>query len=337
MKAVRFSRFGPASEVAEIVEIPEPALPGPGQVLIEVEVAPINPSDLLHFEGRYAQPASLPAFAGGGVLGRIAGLGSDVRHLKLGNRVIVLNTERSAWRERLVWPAARLIPLPEADPVDLALLAVNPPTALLMLERFGDLQPGDWVMQNAANSSVGVSLIQIAKTMDLRTVNVVRRSNLVDHLCAFGADVTLVDGPDLRARVAEVVGDGQIKLGIDAIAGDATRRLANCLADGGTVVNYGLLSGKPCEVDAADVVFRDISLKGFWFSRWSSTADLAAIKSLFARLVGMLQAKTLRVPAEATYPVERLTEALAHAQRDGRLGKVVLQWKGEHGANRVRR
>lgn len=326
MKAVRFSRFGPASQVAELVVVPEPAPPGSGQVLIEVDVAPINPSDLLHFEGRYAQPASLPAFAGTGVLGRVARLGSDVQHLKPGDRVIVVNMQRSGWCERFVWPAARLFSLPEADPVDLALLAANPPTALLMLERFGDLQPGDWVMQNAANSSVGVSLIQIAKTMGLRTINAVRRLQLVDHLSAFGADVTLVDGPDLRARVAEAIGGGRIKLGIDAIAGDATRRLASCLADGGIVVNYGLLSGKPCEVDAADIIFRDISLKGFWYSRWLSSAEPAAIKALFARLVGMLQAKTLRVPLEAAYPIERLTEALAHAQREGRSGKVVLRW-----------
>jgi len=326
MKAVRFTRFGPASEVAELVDVPEPAPPGSGQVLIEVEVAPINPSDLLHFEGRYAQPASLPAFAGAGVLGRVARLGTDVQHLKPDDRVIVVNTQRRAWCDRFVWPAARLIPLPEADPVDLALLAANPPTALLMLESFGNLQPGDWVMQNAANSSVGVSLIQIAKMMGLRTVNVVRRPQLVDHLAAFGADVTLVDSPDLRARVAEAVGGVRIKLGIDAIAGDATRRLANCLGDGGTVVNYGLLSGKPCEVDAADIVFRDVSLKGFWYSRWFSTAEPAAIKDLFARLVGMVQAKTLRVPVEAVYPIENLNDALAHAQREGRSGKVVLRW-----------
>ena len=326
MKAVRFTRFGPASEVAELVDVPKPAPPGSGQVLIEVEVAPINPSDLLHFEGRYAQPASLPAFAGAGVLGRVARLGTDVQHLKPDDRVIVVNTQRRAWCDRFVWPAARLIPLPEADPVDLALLAANPPTALLMLESFGNLQPGDWVMQNAANSSVGVSLIQIAKMMGLRTVNVVRRPQLVDHLAAFGADVTLVDSPDLRARVAEAVGGVRIKLGIDAIAGDATRRLANCLGDGGTVVNYGLLSGKPCEVDAADIVFRDVSLKGFWYSRWFSTAEPAAIKDLFARLVGMVQAKTLRVPVEAVYPIENLNDALAHAQREGRSGKVVLRW-----------
>ena len=326
MKAVRFSRFGRASEVAELVDIPEPSPPGPGQVLIEVEVTPINPSDLLHFEGRYAKQLPLPAFAGSGILGRVAAIGRDVQHLDLGHRVIAVNTDRRGWCERFVWPATRAIPVSGADPVDLALLAANPPTALLMLEGFGNLQPGDWVMQNAANSSVGVSVIQIAKTMGLRTVNVVRRSQLVDYLAAFGADVTLVDGADLPARVAEAVGGGSIKIAIDAIAGEATRRLANCLADGGTVVNYGLLSGKPCEVDAADIVFRDISLKGFWYSRWFSTADPTAVTAVFARLVAMLQAKTLRVPLEASYPIERLTEALAHAEREGRFGKVVLRW-----------
>ena len=92
------------------------------------------------------------------------------------------------------------------------------------------------------------------------------------------------------------------------------------------MVNYGLLSGKPCEVDAADIVFRDISLRGFWYSRWFATAEPTEIRSVFGRLAGMLQAKTLRVPLEASYPIERLTEALAHAEREGRLGKVVLQW-----------
>jgi mitochondrial enoyl-[acyl-carrier protein] reductase / trans-2-enoyl-CoA reductase len=326
MKTVRFSRFGRASEVAELVDVPEPSPPAPGEVLIEVEATPINPSDLLHFEGRYAKQLPLPAFAGSGILGRVAAIGPGVQHLEIGHRAIVVNTERRGWCQRFVWPAARVIPVSGAAPVDLALLAANPPTALLMLESFGHLQRGDWVMQNAANSSVGVSLIQIAKTMGLHTVNVVRRAQLVDHLATFGSDVTLVDGADLPARVVDTVGGGSIKLAIDAIAGEATRRLANCLADGGTVVNYGLLSGKPCEVDAADIVFRDISLQGFWYSRWLSTAHPAAIRAVFARLVAMLQAKTLRVPLEASYPIERLTEALAHAEREGRLGKIVLQW-----------
>ena len=327
MKAVRFSRFGRASEVAELVDLPEPAGPGAGQILFELLAAPINPSDLLHFAGRYGTPAALPSYAGGGVLGRILALGSGVTHLREGDRVIVVNTERSAWRERCIWPAAGLIPLPEGDPVEFALLAANPPTALLMLERFGDLREGDWLIQNAANSSVGISLIQIAKSKGLRSVNIVRRENLVDSLLGFGADVTLVDGPDLRDRVAQAVRGAKIKVAIDAVAGAATRRLAACVADGGVVVNYGLLSGQPCEVDSADVLFRDVALRGFWYAAWRSRAGPEEVGSMFARLTAMLQTGTLRIPVEAVYPVGKLNEALAHAEREGRLGKVVMRWQ----------
>lgn len=326
MKAVRFARFGRASEVAELVDIPEPGAPGPGQVLFELDVSPINPSDLLHFSGRYGTPPALPSFAGGGVFGHILAVGEGVDHVRPGDRVIVNNADRAGWRERRLCPAEGLLGLPEADPVALALLAANPPTALLMLELFGHMQPGDWVIQNSANSSVGVSLIQIARGKGLKTVNVVRRPGLEDALQGYGADIVLVDGPDLKARVAEATRGAAIRLAIDAVAGDATRRLAACVAEGGTVVNYGLLSGKPCEADPADILFRDVTLRGFWYSKWRSRASPESVRALFAGLVAMLNAGTLRIPVEAAYPVARLGEALAHAEREGRLGKVVLRW-----------
>ena len=325
MKAVSFARFGLGSEVAELSELPEPAAPGSGEALVEIEAAPINPSDLLHFAGRYgAAPPALPAFAGGGVVGRVLACGAGVKTPVVGDRVLLVATQRNSWRQRLLWPVDKLVVLPQADAVDLALLSANPPTALLMLKNFVDLKSGDWVMQNAANSSVGVSLIQIARNMGLKTVNVVRRESLIGHLGGFGADATLVDGPDLRERVAAAVGNGKIRLGIDAVAGVATRRLANCVTDGGVVVNYGLLSGAPCEMDAGDVVFRDVALRGFWYSRWMGQAQPAAVRALFDQLVAMLKAGTLKVPVEATYPMARIREALAHAEREGRMGKVVL-------------
>ncbi len=326
MKAVRFARFGRASEIAEMVDIPEPAAPAAGEVLFELEVSPINPSDLLHFAGRYASPASLPSYAGGGVLGRIAACGLDVKNVKVGDRVILVNTERSAWRKRFVWKAQGLVPLPEGDQVQLALLAANPPSALLMLEKFTSLNRGDWVLQNAANSSVGTSLIQIAAAQGLRTVNIVRRESVIPKLKSLGADVVLVDGPDLTQRINKATKHAPIRLGIDAIAGEATGHIAACLTDSGTVINYGLLSGKPCMIDSADVLFRNISLKGFWYSSWLSRAPSTAIASVFDRLVSMHQSGLLNVPVEAVYPVERLNEALAHAEKEERIGKVVMCW-----------
>ena len=326
MKAVNFARFGRASEVAQMVDAPEPALPAAGEILFELEVSPINPSDLLHFAGKYASPASLPSYAGGGVLGKIAACGLGVKNVKPGDRVILVNTERSAWRERFVWKAEGLIPVPDGDTVQLALLAANPPSAMLMLEKFTSLNRGDWVLQNAANSSVGTSLIQLAKARGLRTVNIVRRESVIPLLKSFGADVVLVDGPDLTERISQATQQASIRLGIDAIAGEATGHIAACLTESGTVINYGLLSGQPCKIDSADVLFRNISLKGFWYAGWLSKALTSEIASVFERLVSLHQSGELRVPVEAVYPIERLNEALTHAEREERLGKVVMCW-----------
>ncbi len=325
MKAVRFSRFGPAHEVAELVDVPEPDAPGAGDVLLEVERSSINPADLLQFEGKYgATPPPLPVFAGGEAVARVTAVGEGVSHLKVGDRVLALLAARGNWRPRTRASAARLFPLPDADLDQLAMLGVNPPTAWLMLHDFVQPKEGDWVIQNAGNSGVGQCVIQFGKRLGLRTISVVRRADQIAALQALGADVVLVDGPDLAARVVDATGGARPRLGIDAVAGDATCRLGNALGDGGTLVNYGLLSGKPCEVDASDAVFRDIALRGFWLARWFAGTPLALQHSLYQQLGGLLADGTLHVEVEQVYPLAQVREALAHAGRPGRRGKILL-------------
>jgi mitochondrial enoyl-[acyl-carrier protein] reductase / trans-2-enoyl-CoA reductase len=326
VKAIRFSKFGIAAEVAELIDLPDPGQPAAGEVLVDVEASPIQPADLLQFSGRYgATPPPLPVYAGGGAAGRVTAVGAGVTHLRVGDRVMVsLRGGRGNWRERVIAPADKLFALPDADPMQLSLLSANPPTAWLMLRKFVDLKPGDWVIQNAGNSSVGLSVVQLAKAMGVRSVNVVRRTGLDAQMNEYGADAVVVDGPDLAARVAKIVGDRKPKLGIDAVAGDAVGRLATAVADDGVVVNYGLLSGEDCRVAPSDVVFRNVSLRGFWFSRWMLTADRDEVKSMFLSLAAMVVKGTFRLPVEATYPLARIHEALAHAAREGRGGKIVL-------------
>lgn len=325
MKAVRFSAFGPAHEVAELIEVPEPGAPAAGEVLLEIERSSINPADLLQFEGRYgAVPPKLPVWAGGEAVARVLQAGDGVTHLKPGDRVLAILAVRGNWRPRARAQAARLFPLPEADLDQLAMLGVNPPTAWLMLHEYVSLAPGDWVMQNAGNSGVGQSVIQFAKRLGWRTVSVVRRPEQVAPLQALGADAVLVDGPDLAARALEATGGVRPRLGIDAVAGEATRRLAAALADGATVVNYGLLSGRPCEMEASDLVFRDLSLRGFWLAKWFASTPLEQQHALYRRLGTAIADGTLRVEVEQVYPLERIRDALAHAARPGRGGKVLL-------------
>jgi NADPH:quinone reductase-like Zn-dependent oxidoreductase len=114
------------------------------------------------------------------------------------------------------------------------------------------------------------------------------------------------------------------RLALDAIAGPATRRLAAALAPGGIVVNYGMLSHAPCEIDANDLVFRDVSVRGFWLTQWFAAAPPAERRRLHDRLCGFVLDGTIAVPVEATYPLAEVKAALAHAARPHRHGKILL-------------
>jgi mitochondrial enoyl-[acyl-carrier protein] reductase / trans-2-enoyl-CoA reductase len=323
MKQVQFTAFGAPHEVAACVDVPDVDAPGPEEVVIEVLAFPINPADLLTITGGYAVRPQLPGTLGAECVGRIAAVGSEVRHLEVGDRVI--NLGRDNWCQRRKVPAAQALKVPaDGDLLQLAMLKVNPATALLMLRNYVELQPGDWVIQDAANSGVGTNLIRLARVDGIRTANVVRREALVAPLQAIGADAVVVDGADLAERVRQATGGGAIRLAIDAIGGDMVLRLADCLAEDGTIVNYGLLSGQPCQLGAHHTIFKGITLTGFWLQKSLTAMVRPDLEKLYAGLAARIVDGTLRVEIEATYPIEEIKAALAHAGREGRGGKVLV-------------
>lgn len=327
MKAVQFSRFGPAADVAELVEVPDPGPPGVGEVVIETLASPINPSEFLSFEGRFgAKAPQLPAFAGGEAVGRVAAVGEEVSHLKVGDRVLTQYAGRGSWRERLLTKADGMFRLPEEiGTLQLAMLAVNPATAWNMLTNFVTLKPGEWVLQNAGNSSVGYNVVRMARYLGARSVSVVRRDDQVEPLLAKGADAVVVDSADLPARIAEAVGGAPIRIAFDAVAGTATRHLGNAVAPGGSVVIYGILSGERSEFDATDVLFRDVSIRGFWLTVWFRSTPHDHKQKLYRRLAAMMADGTIEIPIEASYPMREVKQALAHAARPHRTGKILLE------------
>jgi NADPH:quinone reductase-like Zn-dependent oxidoreductase len=326
MLATQVSAFGRPETAVEIVEQADPGEPGADEVTIEAEFAPINPADVLNLEGKYGavQPA-LPMTPGAEGVGRITKAGAAVRHVKAGDRVLLPGP--GTWRERLKAPGKAVFALPaDVDPKQLAMLRVNPPTAHLMLHQFVEPTPGQWVIQNAANSGVGHCLIRLARLAGVKTVNVVRREELVAPLRAFGGDIVLIDGPDLDARVRTAIGDAALPLAIDAVGGSSTQRLARCVSNGGTVVNYGVLSGEPCMVDGRETVFRDVRLHGFWLRKWFADTPPAQIAAVYRELAAKVADGTLAVEVEAVYPLGRIKEAVAHAARGGRSGKILLSF-----------
>src|ERR1700676_4610461 len=247
MQAIQIEAFGNPADVMKVVDIPDVGAPAEDEVIIALEASPINMSDLLMIAGRYGYRPKLPSVMGTEGVGRVIAVGGGVKHLKQGDRT--LDTYPApAWAERIKADASRLRPLPSGDVHQLAMLGINPPTAYLMLTDFVSLPSGSWVIQNSANSGVGRALVPIAKSLGLKTVNVVRRDDVVSELKAIGGDVVLVDGPDLAKRVAAETGNAPIALAVDGVGDTSTANLLECLADMGGPVFYSMMSGKHSSV-----------------------------------------------------------------------------------------
>lgn len=324
MRQALYRQRGPVpQDVIEVVPLALPRL-APGQALVEVLAAPINPSDLLTLTGDYGTLPPLPAVGGNEGVGRVVEVAADVSTPRVG-QVVLLPVGSGTWTTHLVADANALLPLPQgADPLQLAMLTVNPPTARLLLSEFVGLQPGDWVLQNAANSAVGGYLVQLAKARGLRTVNVVRRQSAVAAVERMGADVVLVDGDDLPARVRAATGNAKVMLGVDAVGGTATERVAQTLHPGASVVIYGAMSGEPCTLSPGSLIFRGISLRGFWLAQWYRTTEPRVRAALFGELVALVASGQLRAQVQATYGIDRIREAIAAAAAVERDGKILL-------------
>jgi len=324
MLKAQYSERGPVPHaVIEAVPFARPVL-AQGQALVAVLAAPINPSDVLTLTGQYGLLPPLPAVGGNEGVGRVIELGPQTQGPAVGQTVL-LPAGCGTWATHVVVPAARLIPLPnDGDPKQLAMLTVNPPTASLLLSDFASLQPGDWVLQNGANSGVGSYVVQLARLRGLKTVNIVRRESAVATVQGQGGDVVLVDGDDLAERVKAATGGAAVKLGIDAVGGTATMRMAAALAEGATIVNYGALSGEPCIVSPRELVFRDVTLKGFWLARWFRTAPQPKQLALLTELAGLIAEGKLSTPVQATYDVAQIKQAVAAAAAGERQGKILI-------------
>src|SRR6202790_2850132 len=283
MKAIQIEAFGNPAEVMKLVDVPDVGAPGEGEVVIALEASPINMSDLLMISGRYGYRPKLPSIVGAEGVGRVVALGGGVRHLKEGDRTLVPYPP-PAWAERIKADASRLRPLAGGDIHQLAMLGINPATAYLLLTEYVALPSDAWVIHNSANSGVGRALIAIAKSLGLKTVNVVRREDVAAEIKAIGGDVVLVDGPDLAKRVAAETGKAPIALAVDGVGDTSTANVLECLADKGVHVFYSMMSGKPPVVPARPLIYRDISMRGFWLANWFRDATSDAITKMYDRL-----------------------------------------------------
>lgn len=327
IKAIVYEAHGKPEEVLRLEEITLPPL-ADDEARVRVLAAPINPADLNAIEGKYPVRPPLPATPGFEGAGVVEEIGGAVQEVAVGQQVI-LPHDIGTWREAAVVKAGKLVVVPpEIDPAQAAMLKINPITAWRMLHDFVKLEKGDWVVQNAANSAVGQAVIVLARELGFRTVNVVRRPELLEEMRAAGAEVVLLDNDDLRTAAAEATGGAPIRLGFNAVGGESALRQAKIVAAEATIVTYGAMSLQPLHVPNGLLIFKNLHFTGFWVNKWYEQASAEARRETYAPLFDLTRRGLLETKVERAYSLGEFAEATARAAQSKRGGKIIFRIAG---------
>jgi trans-2-enoyl-CoA reductase len=326
IKAVVYERHGNPPDVLRVETQPWPKA-ATGEAVVQILAAPINPADLNQIDGKYPVRFPLPATPGFEGAGLVVDVGKNVKDLTVG-ALVILPHNLGTWREAAAVKAGELVTVPPAiDPVHAAMLKINPMTAWRLLHDYVDLKKGDWLIQNAANSAAGRAVIQIAHELGYKTINVVRRAELIDELRSEGGDVVFVDGEDLREEVKSATGDAPIRLGLNAVGGDSALRLANCLAPGSTLVTFGAMSLQPLKIPNGLLIFKDLRFRGIWINKWYDNATTEERMDAFRPLFEMAKRGLLKAKVEKAYPLNDAKAAVVDAARGKRSGKIIFKFE----------
>lgn len=323
LKQIVYERHGPPALVAQCQQVAGPSSPSAWEVVVNIDAFPINPADLAMIHGQYGILNPPPSTVGMEAVGTVVDIGSSVKDLDKEDRVLLLANNNWATQRKV--PASLTVKLSQQlDPLQLSMLKVSGMTAHWLTSQFEPLQEGQFLVQNAPLSAVGRYVIQLAKAKGIRTVNLVRRQDQLAETQQLGGDINVLDDEKVAENVAAALSGQAIKLGLDAVAGDATNRLAACLADGGTIVNYGMLSMEHCRLDPMHSIFRNVQMKGFWLSKILNRLPAKERESHIVQLAEMLSKRQLVGEIDSVFSIEDIGDAIRRAEQPGRKGKVLI-------------
>jgi trans-2-enoyl-CoA reductase len=256
----------------------------------------------------------------------VVDIGANITNIGPG-ALVILPHNVGTWRDVVAVKADELVVVPAGiEPVYAAMLKINPMTAWRLLHDYVDLEKGDWLIQNAANSAAGRAVVQIAHELGYKTVNVVRRAELIDELHAEGGNVVLVDGENLREEVKAATSGAPIRLGLNAVGGESALRLANCLAPESTLVTYGAMSLQPLKIPNGLLIFKDLRFRGIWINKWYDNAAKQERMEAFRPLFEMAKRGLLKTKVEKAYPLTEAKVAVTRAGEGKRSGKIIFEF-----------
>jgi NADPH:quinone reductase-like Zn-dependent oxidoreductase len=328
MKALQLTAYGDPKDVIKVVMQPEFGPLRANEWIIEMEAAPVSPTDQYIIAGIYGELPPLPHGLGCEGVGRVSAVGSGVKHVKVGDRVIAPMLQNTTWSTHIKTKETWQRALPEGELSQMAQVSMNPITAFLLLKEFKTLQPGDWVISTAANSAVGRSVIPIAKARGIKTVNIVRLPDLIEEIKTVGGDVVLTDGPDLVKQIKEATAGANIQLALDGVGGALTQRLIDAIGLYGTVVAWSRMGGVDPTIATIPVLFTGKSLHGFWIVNWLKIpGNRERLTAAFEEIAPLVASGKIVIPVAGEFELDQYVDAIALASKYN--GKAILYPNGK--------
>lgn len=318
VKSLSYNEYGEPINVLHITKATMNK-PNENQVAVKWLLAPVNPADINTIQGKYPSKPSLPAIPGNEGVGEIVEIGSQVTNLCVGDRVVPNGSNLGTWRTHAIYKPEDLLKISkEVGLVEASMINVNPCTAYRMLKDFVCLKPGDTVIQNGGNSAVGLMVIQLCKIWNYRSVNVIReRPNLQElknQLMVMGADEVLTESEIRKTQLFKSKTLPEPKLALNCISGKSATEIMRHLVKGGFMVTYGGMSREPVTVPPSALIFKNITLKGFWMTAWTkANMESKERLNMFDELTTFMKDKKLRAPPHKLVPFCQYQEAIENA------------------------
>ena len=356
-----YYEFGVPSEVVKYEQYVEPVINSAesGSVIVKMLASPIHPSHINTIQGTYPiRPKSFPAVGGGEGIGQVIKVGMDVKKLKPRDLVFPQGTasihgasgtwathikgressfDNVSLKTQLEYEKTSIHTARSTNLITgLSILRVNPGSALLMLKGFvSNIKKDDVVIQNGANSTVGQAVIQIAKNMGLVTVNIVRDrediNQLKQYLKSIGADHVWTESELRSANDFRNSSLPKARLALNCVGGSCSTEISKCLENRGVHVTYGGMSLKPVTASTSSLIFKDITFKGFWFSKWvEEHAGTPELKDMYNELESMFLSGKLTVPKHkliSIFDQNAWRSALAQTLKGNTSGKFILDMR----------
>lgn len=322
MKAIRQHESGGK---LSIESLPRPE-PGPGEVLVKMAAAPVNPSDLASITGSYMARSwpFTPGLEGSGTIVKAGG--GLLARMRMGKRVACSPDAGGdgTWAEYMKCSVMKTVVLPPGlDLKQGSMMLVNPMTAMAFLRLFKE-GGHHALVNNAAASSLGKMLIRLAADRAIPLISVVRKEKQVLELTEMGARHVLNSSnasfeDELRKLCAQL----DATLILDAVTGRESRRLLNAAPDGSTLVAYARLSGEPMQADPSDLISYKKSIRGFQLGNWLENKSIP-YKLRFLGEIKKEMSRSLYSHVNQTFSLEQHEEAIALYRANMSAGKVLL-------------